>query len=595
MKDVLVACWTLLRMSWRQSPLKITVAVLLMLSQAAALPLAAPALGRLTDAAIAGDRTTATVAAFTVAGLVLASLTFGHFAHVAYFELGELNVLRLQRELIELSNGTAGLEHHDRPEYADKIEVVNSELERAGSSSMTALLSGLSLAVATVMTATLLAMVNPWLILLPLTAVPPIVLGGRAERLLGKVRESTAGPTRLARHLFELATNAAAAKELRIFDLQLEVRERHRDLWRQVTRRLWRGELRAGALRIAGQVIFATAYIVGMLLVLRDALTGRRSVGDVVLVIALAAQVNSQLTSAVTLLQGLQRVSHTLASFRWVRRLVEHQASPAPTAPLPDRIDRGITFHNVSFRYPGTDRAILEDVTFDLPAGSTVAIVGENGAGKTTLVKLLARFYEPTEGVIRVDGVDVRRLGLDEWRSRIAAGFQDFARLELIAQETVGVGDLDRVSSPAAVGQALRRARGEDIVDRLEEGLRTPLGLSMPGGTELSGGQWQKLALGRAMMRDEPLLLILDEPTSALDPQAEHLLFEQYAAGADRVGELTGAVTVLVSHRFSTVRMADLILVVSAGRVIESGSHSELVAAGGLYAELYEIQATQYG
>src|SRR5437763_4227462 len=171
-------------------------------------------------------RTSATVAAIIVAGLVLASLTFGHFAHIAYFELGELNVLRLRRELIRLSNGTAGLEHHDRAEYADKIEVVNSELERAGSTSMSALLSSLSLAVAIAVTATLLSLVNPWLLVLPLAAVPPIVLGGRAEHLLGNAREATAGQTRLARHLFELATNADAAKELRVFGLHREVRDR---------------------------------------------------------------------------------------------------------------------------------------------------------------------------------------------------------------------------------------------------------------------------------------------------------------------------------------------------------------------------------
>ena len=229
-----------------------------------------------------------------------------------------------------------------------------------------------------------------------------------------------------------------------------------------------------------------------------------------------------------------------------------------------------------------------------LPAGSTVAVVGENGAGKTTLVKLLCRFYDATAGTVRVDGVDLRDIDTDEWRTRIAAGFQDFSRFELLARENVGVGNLPDIESQTAVLAGLRRARAEGVLDRLDDGLETQLGTSHTDGAQLSGGQWQKLALGRAMMREAPLLLVLDEPTSALDAQAEHELFEQYAVNARRVGGLTGAITLLVSHRFSTVRMADLILVVADGRVTESGSHDELVALGGLYAELFDLQAAAY-
>ena len=210
---------------------------------------------------------------------------------------------------------------------------------------------------------------------------------------------------------------------------------------------------------------------------------------------------------------------------------------------------------------------MLAGVDLHLPPGSTVAIVGENGAGKTTLVKLLCRFYEPTGGSIELDGVDLRRFPLGDWRERIATGFQDFVRFEFLAREAVGVGDLPQIESTPTVTAALVRARGEDVLARLEEGLETQLGKSYTDGAELSGGQWQKLALGRAMMRETPLLLVLDEPTSALDAQAEHLLFEQYAAGARRVAADTGAITILVSHRFSTVRMADLILVVADGKI----------------------------
>jgi ATP-binding cassette subfamily B protein len=222
-----------------------------------------------------------------------------------------------------------------------------------------------------------------------------------------------------------------------------------------------------------------------------------------------------------------------------------------------------------------------------------VAIVGENGAGKTTLVKLLCRFYEPTEGRITIDGVELARLPAEEWRARLAGAFQDFMRFELRARATVGVGDLPRAEEIPAVDTAVERAGAGDVVKRLPRGLDTQLGPTWREGVELSFGQWQKLALARGFMRDQPLLLVLDEPTAALDAETEHSLFERFAA-ASRSGAAAGRVTILVSHRFSTVRMADLIVVLDGSRVAEQGSHEELMARRGLYAELYGIQARAY-
>jgi ATP-binding cassette subfamily B protein len=262
---------------------------------------------------------------------------------------------------------------------------------------------------------------------------------------------------------------------------------------------------------------------------------------------------------------------------------------------VPDRLQNGIRLRDVTFRYPASDTAVLSDVDLLLPAGATVAILGENGAGKSTLVKLLCRFYEPAQGTIEIDGTDLRRIPAESWRRHIAAGFQDFARLEFLARETVGVGDLPQIDSTSAVTAALKRAHGADVIDRLPKGLESPLGLSHPrGGVELSGGQWQKLALGRAMMRAAPLLLVLDEPTASLDAESEHQLFTEYAAAAKRIAARTGGITLLVSHRFSTALNADLILVIEDGRVAESGDHQQLMAAGGLYAELYGLQAEAY-
>jgi ATP-binding cassette, subfamily B, bacterial len=228
-----------------------------------------------------------------------------------------------------------------------------------------------------------------------------------------------------------------------------------------------------------------------------------------------------------------------------------------------------------------------------------VALVGENGAGKTTLVKLLCKLYEPTAGRILVDGVPLARVRTHEWRKRLAGAFQDFLRFELPARHSVGVGDVARRDDDRAVAGAVSRAGADDVVARLPQGLDTQLGPTWPGGVEVSFGQWQKLALARGFMRDDPLLLVLDEPTAALDAETEHALFERYAAaarGAGLAGPNGGArgITILVSHRFSTVRMADRIVVLDGARVAQVGSHEELMAKGGPYAELYAIQANAY-
>jgi ATP-binding cassette subfamily B protein len=269
-------------------------------------------------------------------------------------------------------------------------------------------------------------------------------------------------------------------------------------------------------------------------------------------------------------------------------------------AQVPEELTSGISFEHVSFRYPGTDRLVLEDVCLKFSPGTVVAIVGENGAGKTTLVKLLCRMYQPTSGRILADGVDISGIPASKWRSRLAGAFQDFFRFEFRARHTVGVGDVPRLEDQAAVTKAVERAGASEMVDQFAHGLDTQLGATWPEGAEVSFGQWQKLALARGFMRDQPLVLVLDEPTAALDAETEHALFERFAAvarnGRDGNGEdrSHGRITILVSHRFSTVRMADLIVVLDGAHVVEVGTHDELVAKGGQYAELYGIQAAAY-
>ena len=595
MKATARAIVELFAVSWAADRRRLVTAIVLMLAEACALPLVAPALGAMTDHAVAGDRAGAGWAGVTAAVLAVAGLTGGHFAHIFYMEVGELNFLRLDRELVDASNGSTGLAHHEQAEFADRIAVLKQEFQRIPTVGMTSLLTGVTLAVAMTITGVLLARLSPVLLFLPLAAVPSLIAGRRAERVVEASRRACAPDTRGAQHMLDLTRTAACAKELRVLGLRDELQTRHTRHWRAATGTLWTGELRAAAWRIGGQLCFSVGYVAATLLVIRAAVAGQRSVGSIVLVVVLAAQINQQVSSAVTLLQEWQRLAAAIGDFHTVQRMVTaREPRPADPVAIPARLHRGIRVFLPKFRYPGTSQPVLLDVDVSLPAGSTVAVVGENGAGKSTLVKLLCRFYEIEDGTVEIDGVDLRRFDPRAWRARIAAGFQDFSRFELPAGQVVGVGDLPRVADDGAVVGALRQADALEVIDRLPLGMDTPLGHSLPDGAELSGGQWQRLALGRSMMRTDPLLVVLDEPTAALDPRAEHLLFERYAERARQVGRRTGAVTILVSHRFCTVRDADLILVIADHRIVERGTHPQLLALGGLYAELYTLQSAQY-
>jgi len=592
-RHTLAGSWKLLRFSWRLSRRKTMTAILLMMAAAAAAPLTAASLGLMTNAIVSRRPVAAAWYGAAVAGLAIIALSFVVFAFVVYYELSELAEMDFGDQLMTLSNGSPGMEHHELPEYADMLTDLQPESKRFPYA-LFALFNIFGLILAVLFTAVLLARLNPLLLLLPPTAIPPLLAGRRAERILDQARTATAEPTRVALNLFRLSSSPRFAGELRVFDLGEELRHRHAALWATASRELWRGHTRAIAIRAVGQVIFGLAYIGAVILVIREATAGRRGVGDVVLVIVLAAQVNQQLVAAVTLLGELQRMGATLRRLDAIRTLVAgSDRVPVDQAPQ-DFLSHGIELRAVEFSYPTTERQVLSEVSLTLAAGATVAIVGENGAGKSTLIKLLCGLYRPTGGQILVDGVDLQRLPADRWRERIAAGFQDFVRYEFSARNVVGVGDVSRIDDDAAIHSALQRAQATDVIGQLSDGLDTQLGTSFTEGTELSGGQWQKLALGRALMRQTPLLLVLDEPTSALDPEAEHRLFERYAEQARQVRELTGAITLIASHRFSTVRMADLIVVLQNGRVVETGNHATLIQNGGLYAELFQLQAGAY-
>jgi len=392
--------------------------------------------------------------------------------------------------------------------------------------------------------------------------------------------------------LFNVATTASPGKEVRVTGIGSHLATERRGAWER-----WYGGVASARWRSAfwhalAWAVFGSAYV-GAVVFVSSVL--RASASQVLLVLAAGARLSAYIGATVGELAFLR--GFWMDGSRRLAWLEDYAAGVAASGDhaVPSVLRQGIRVDHASFAYPGTSRVVLDDVSVELPAGAVVAIVGENGAGKTTLVKLLAKMYEPTSGSIFLDETPLARVQASAWRERLAGAFQDFFRFEFRARHTVGLGDVPRLDDEHAVVAAVERAGATDVVTRLTTGLETQLGSTWPGGVELSFGQWQKLALARGFMRDEPLLLILDEPTAALDAETEHALFERYAAAARRRGENdSGRITILVSHRFSTVRMADLILVMDGSRLVEVGTHDELMARKGHYSELYSIQAAAY-
>jgi ATP-binding cassette subfamily B protein len=549
------------------------------------------------EGAVAGSAALATGGAAGY-GASLALVGIANMLRVSWLEvLQEKTAFVLDRRLMELSTSLPLIEHHERPEYLDRVALIRYERARAGSG-VSAIVVNLQVVVTLLGCVGLLATLNPWLMLLPVFAVPALLASKRSSTIVGRGADAGAAPLRRAQHLLAVGVSPAAGKEFRLFGLGSEIITRHQEQWQEHNAANARAEARSALLNVVGLVSFGIGFIGALaMVVLADSSgTVAERVGGMVLAFTLAVQINRLFSTAAF---GLMALWLALLGYSRMLWLMDYAASRAnepehEQAEVPDRIRSGIKFIDVNLRYPGTDRDVLSGINLVLPAGTTVAFVGENGAGKTSLVKLLSGFYRPSSGRILVDGVDLATLPPDKWRARLSAGLQDFVRFELLAAESVGIGDVPRVSDRVAVTDALVRADTRDVVDTLRDGLETPLGSSMPSGVDLSGGQWQKLALGRAMMRDRPLLLLLDEPTASLDAAGEHRIFEAQARAAQAGAELTGAITVLVSHRFSTTRMADHIVVIHGGRIAEQGTHAELMASGGYYAEMYSLQAQAY-
>ncbi|MFG3015655.1 ABC transporter ATP-binding protein [Streptomyces cinerochromogenes] len=497
---------------------------------------------------------------------------------------------RLLRDIATLQQ----IEHLERSDYLDRITVLKGAPKRIVGgmwNAVRACFTFLQLA----LTLVLLGAVSPWFLALLGLAVAPLWCDRKGREIESRAEIDTAEVFRLQRHLFDVATDAAAGKEIRTGLAGPTVARLQTAAMGEATAGRYAARVRAAWLRAMGYTVFVVGFAVSLSVIMHRASSGNATAGDVVLVVTLTLNLQQTVEAAVGQLTATMSAGIYLDPYLWLRSYIaaERESRTGHKMP-PGQLRTGIRFDHVSFSYPGTNKIVIDDVSVLLPAGSVVALVGEFGSGKSTLVKLLSRFYHPQTGTITVDDVDLCALETEAWRQRTSAAYQDFGRYpQMTFAEAVGLGDIAKLGDQEALFRAIDTADADGIVDRLPEGAATRLSPAY-GGVDLSEGQWQKTALARASMRWDPLLFMLDEPTASLDAPSEHTVFRRYMERARQLAARNGAVTLVVSHRLSTVAGADLVLVLDRGKLVEQGTHEELLAAGGRYSELYRLQAKAY-
>jgi ATP-binding cassette, subfamily B, bacterial len=585
-----------LALVWRSSP-GLTVALAVLTLFAAAVPPAIAWAGKhIVDAVVAGSRDTTLHWVAIELVLVALQASFGRGLGLVRSVLGsrlgtDVNVSILERAT------SLELRHFEDSEFYDKL----SRARREASSRPVSLVTESFALVQNVLTlsgyAVLLLAFSPWAVLVLMAAtVPATIAEMRYSKTAFRLRNWRSPESRRLMYLEYVLANDEHAKEVKLFGLgplflgrykELAERFHHEDS-RLATRRTIVTHL----LSLLATLAFYGAYAAMAVL----AAVGKLTLGNMTMYV-LSFRSGQQAFQSI--LSGIGSIyEHNLYMsnlFAYLDSPLElalssgNGQSPAPTPRLVEsRTEQGIRLEGVSFKYPGQEKWVLRNVDLFIPRGQSIALVGQNGAGKTTLVKLVTRLYHPNEGRILLDGKDLELWDEHDLILRFGVVFQDFNQYQLKLRENVGVGSVEHLDDEPRIGRAVSRGGAETVVSSLNAGIETPLGRWFQDGAELSGGQWQKLALARGFMREQADILVLDEPTAALDAEAEHAVFERFRRLAE------GRTTIIISHRFPTVRMADRILVLEDGRISEDGSHAELVAANRTYARLYQLQAQGY-
>lgn len=585
-----------LQLVWRSSKAA-SVALGALTLAAAALPLGVAYVGKaITDAVVARDER---------AALVWVSVELGLVAALALVQRG----LSLMRQLLgaRLSIDIHGmilekalslsLVHFEDSEFYDQLTRARREASSRPASVVTESFSLVQNLITLAGYAALLVGFSALAVIaLVLAAVPATVAEARFSGAAFRLRNWRSPEARQLNYLEYVLANDGHAKEVKLFGLGPMFLERYKALAASFYR-----EDSALAVRRAGWSyglsLLGTAAFYGCYgAMAAGAAAGRLSLGEMVLYVAAFRQGQQAFQAVLAGVGGMYE--HNLYMSNLFQYLAiptgEPAALPAVSGDAPAPLsadgahDRGVRFEGVGYRYPGQSRWALRGIDLHIPSGQSLALVGHNGAGKTTFIKLLARLYEPTEGRILLDGKDLRAWEPDALRRRIGVVFQDFNQYQLTLRENVGLGSVEHLADEPRVARAVAEGGADEVVTTVPGGLDAQLGRWFKGGVELSGGQWQKVALARAFMREQADILVLDEPTAALDAEAEHAVFQRFRSLSK------GRTTIVISHRFPTVRMADRIVVLDGGRIVEEGTHDELVARGQRYARMFALQAEGY-
>jgi ATP-binding cassette subfamily B protein len=579
-----------LAMVWRGSPLHTSILGVLTLASAV-LPVAIAYAGKgIVDAVVAHSTPLALrwvlIELAIVAGQALVQRGLGLTRSLLGARLAlDINVLILEKAT------RLELRHFEDGKFYDSLTKARREASVRPLSVVTEGFQLVQNALTLVSYLALIVRYSPWAALLLLAAATPAAIVEMGfSRSAFRLRNWRSPESRQLNYLEYVLANDAHVKEVKLFGLGPLLLGRYRTLGEKFYREDARLQVRRSGwallLSLAGTAAFYGCYA-GMALA---AAAGTITLGNMTLYLVAFRQGQQSFQSLLSAFGGIYE--DTL----YMSNLFDYLAIPieggARALPQPALSEEGVRFEDVGFQYPGgkagEGKWALRHVSFFIPKGQSVALVGQNGAGKTTLIKLLTRLYDPSEGRILLDGKDLRDWEPEALRRRVGVIFQDFNEYQFDVQDNVGVGSLPHMTETPRIDRAVERGGASEVVSKLPSGLSTKLGKWAHDGVELSGGQWQKIALSRAFMREEADILVLDEPTAALDAEAEHAIFERFRTLA------AGRTTFLISHRFSTVRMADRILVIEGGQVVEDGSHQALVSAGARYAHLFQLQARGY-
>ena len=500
--------------------------------------------------------------------------------------LSDLLIADIDKNVMKKASQLTGLAYFDESQFYDRLRFLqeNTTLPEA---TLWLLLSTLSNGITLITLLFLTATISPFIpFAMLLVALPHLCAEYQHHKHAHDTTWDQMPESRQLSYYHGLLFNIKSVKEIKLFNVGAYFINRYRDFFDTVFKRV----LSVKISHTKSTVLFTLLHGIGLTLlyiyVVLISLQGKITVGDVAMYFSIVAGLQRTfwgLTVMAGQLIGSTIDFHTFWSFFELVPTLKTAESPQAFS----HINRAVEFRNVSFRYPGRENTVFSNVSFSINAGETLAIVGENGAGKTTLIKLLCRFYEPTAGQIFIDDVPLHQYRLESLRQKIAPVFQDFSHFFLTAGENIGVGNVEQINNESAVIQAAEQGQADTVVSQLSEGYQTLLGRHFDGGTDLSGGEWQKIAISRAFMRDAQIL-ILDEPTAALDAESEYALFQRFKMLTQ------GVTTLLISHRFSTVRMADRILVIDEGKILEEGTHEQLMNKGGVYATLYRMQSEKY-